>query len=71
MYKKIYTFSHRPEFEASSKLWLSRLYNMRREILSDDLLGILQGVPGVILALLNDDKYPLGSWDSFLLLDAI
>lgn len=71
MYKKIYTFSHRPEFEASSKLWLSRLYNMRRDILSDDLLGILQGVPGVILALLNDDKYPLGSWDSFLLLDAI
>lgn len=71
MYKKLNTIPELKGFESISELWLSRLINKREQILKDGSLGILQGIPGVVLALLNAEKKDLGTWDSFLLLDAI
>lgn len=71
MYKKVYSFTGAPRFEAAAKACKRRLYDMQADVLKSDSLGVLQGIPGVILSLLDRDIQTQDSWDAILLLNAI
>lgn len=71
MYKKVYSYTGLPRFEAAAKACKKRLYEMQADILQSDSLGVLQGIPGVILSLLDRDNQTPDSWDAVILLNAI